>query len=293
VIKRIIEVSSEAAHLAVRDGQLLLKREGEVIRQVPVEDVGILICDHPGITYTHGALNALLANNAAVVICGPNHLPTGLLLPLEANTLQGERFRHQSEAALPVKKRLWQGLVKAKVSNQAWALAQVGENAEPVREMARRVRSGDGGNHEAQAARRYWPKLMGKAFRRSREGAAPNNLLNYGYMVLRAAVARSLCGAGLHPSFGVAHRNRYNAYPLADDVMEPFRPLVDLAARRLYLDGVEVLDREAKAELLGVLSTEVVLDGDRGPLMVGLHRTAASLYRVFAGEEKCLTLPAL
>jgi len=293
MIKRIIEISAEAAHLAVKDQQLLLKRDGAITATIPIEDIGILITDNPAVTYSHTALNALLANNVAMVICGKNHHPTGMFLPMEANTLQAERFAIQAKAKAPIKKRIWQQLIQAKIRHQAWSLEKSGVNGKSLRRLAEKVRSGDISNIEGHASQYYWPLLFGKKFRRRRDGLPPNNLLNYGYAVLRASVARALCGAGLHPSFGVHHHNRYNAYCLADDVMEPFRPLVDNVVWQLFGNGETSITQESKLELLGVLSRNVDAGKTKGPLMVSLHHTAASLLHCLAGEEKCLALPGL
>jgi len=274
--------------------QLVLKRGGEVVGSVPIEDLGVLIVNHPGCTYSHAALNELLANNVAVVICGKNHHPHGLLLPLDGHSLQSERYRVQTSAKIPVKKRLWKQLVQAKIRHQAWCL-DVCEKAggDGLRLLATKVKSGDKENREAQAAARYWKCLMGKDFRRQRDGLSPNGMLNYGYTVLRAAVARSLCGSGLHPSFGLHHHNRYNAYPLADDVMEPFRPLIDYHVFQFRVQGENNVTPEVKKALLGVLSQDVFLAGEKRPLMNALQFLSANLLRSLAGDDPALVIPTL
>ncbi len=293
MIKRIIEISTAPVYLSVKNKQLILKREGEVVGSVPIEDMGVLIVDHPGCTYSHAALNELLANNVAVVICGKNHHPNGLLLPLDTNSLQSERFRVQVAAKVPTKKRLWKQVVQAKIRNQAWCLDQCEkEGGEGLRFLAEKVKSGDTENHEAQAAARYWKSLFGPDFRRRRDGLPPNGMLNYGYTVLRAAVARALCGGGMHPSFGLHHHNRYNAYPLADDVMEPFRPLIDWEVCKHWQAGENSMTPEIKQALLGVLSQDVFLSGESRPLMNALHLLSANLLRSLAGEDPCLLIPA-
>ncbi len=292
MIKRIIEISTAPAYISVKDMQLLLKREGEVIGSVPIEDIGVLIVDHPGCTYSHAALNELLANNVAVVICGKNHHPNGLLLPLDANSVQSERFLVQVDAKAPLKKRLWKQLVQAKIRHQAWCLDVCGkEGGDGLRFLADKVKSGDAENHEAQAASRYWKALFGSRFRRKRNGLPPNGMLNYGYTVLRAAVARALCGSGLHPSFGLHHHNRYNAYPLADDVMEPFRPMVDYHVCRFWQQGESSITTDVKQSLLGLLSEDVWLAGEKRPLMNALHFLSANLFRTLAGNDPCLVIP--
>ncbi len=292
MIKRIIEVSSAPAYISVKNKQMELKREGEIIGIIPVEDIGVLIVDNPGCTYSHAVLNELLANNVSVVICGQNHHPTGMLLPLDGHSVQSERFRVQAAAKLPAKKRLWKQIVQAKIRHQAWCLDQCErKGGSGLRALAAKVKSGDSEGHEAQAAARYWKYLFGDEFRRKRNGLPPNNLLNYGYTVLRAGVARALCGGGLHPSFGLHHHNRYNAYPLADDVMEPFRPLVDREVFKAWQAGEINVTSDLKQQLLGVLSLDVSLNGEGRPLMNALHFVSANLLRVMAGEEPCLVIP--
>lgn len=294
MIKRIIEISSAPTYISVKDMQLMLKREGEVIGSIPIEDIGVLIVDHPGCTYSHAALNELLANNVAVVICGKNHHPNGLLLPLDTHSLQSERYRVQSNAKEPVKKRLWKQVIQAKIKHQAWCLDESNQSgADGLKLLAAKVKSGDTKNHEAQAAARYWKLLMGTDFRRLRDGLPPNNMLNYGYTVLRAAVARSLCSSGLHPSFGLHHHNRYNAYPLADDMMEPFRPLVDKEVFKFWQQGTNSITPDVKKTLLGVLSCDVYLAGEKRPLMNALHFLSANLLRTMAGEDEALIIPSL
>jgi len=292
MIKRIIEISTAPAYISVKDMQLVLKREGEVVGSVPIEDIGVLMVDHPGCTYSHAALNELLANNVAVVICGKNHHPNGLLLPLDTHSLQSERFRVQVAAKEPVKKRLWKQVIQAKIRHQAWCLdACDKEGGDGLRFLAGKVKSGDVENHEAQAASRYWKALLGSDFRRKRDGLPPNGMLNYGYTVLRAAVARALCGGGLHPSFGLHHHNRYNAYPLADDIMEPFRPLIDYEVYRFWREGENNITPEVKQALLGVLSQDVFLAGEKRPMMNALHFLSANLLRTLAGDDPCLVIP--
>ncbi|MBL4774844.1 MAG: type II CRISPR-associated endonuclease Cas1 [Mariprofundus sp.] len=292
MIKRIIEISSAPAYISVKDQQLVLKREGQVVGSVPIEDIGVLIVDHPGCTYSHAALNELLANNVAVVICGRNHHPNGLLLPLDTHSLQSERFRVQVAATEPTRKRLWKQTVQAKIRHQAWCLDQCNrEGGDGLRFLAKKVKSGDRENHEAQAAARYWKLLLGPDFRRKRDGLPPNGMLNYGYTVLRAAVARSLCGAGLHPSFGLHHHNRYNAYPLADDMMEPFRPLIDHEVFHFWQAGETNITPNVKLALLRILSRDVFLLGEKRPLMNALHFLSANLLRALAGDDPYLVIP--
>jgi len=294
LIKRIVEISEAGAYLSVRWGQLIIKRAGEQISSLPCEDIGVLLVDHSGVTYTHSVFTELLRCGAAVVLCGANHHPTGMLLAIESNTVQSERYREQIEAKQPVKKRLWQQIVRAKIRHQAKIIGKDSDVYNTLMAMRKRVRSGDPDNIEAQASRKYWHVYI-DGFRRDISGAAPNNLLNYGYMVMRAAVARALCSAGLLPTLGLHHHNRYNAFCLADDAMEPFRGFVESKVRDIYNETgeVEQLSQQIKAQLLEVLYQEVNIGGFKGPLMVGLHRTAASLQRCFAAEQERIELPVV
>jgi len=304
MIKRIVEISQARTHLSVRYGQLNLKREGEQISSIPCEDIGVLLVDHSGVTYTHSVFTELLRCGAAVVLCGGDHHPTGMLLPIESNTLQTERFGQQIEAKEPVKKRLWKQIVRAKIKHQAKLAGKDSSVYKSLMALRERVRSGDPDNIESQASRRFWPVYLQDVisasssqvrFFRNIDGLPPNNLLNYGYMVTRAAVARALCSAGLLPSLGIHHHNRYNAFCLADDMLEPFRGFVEAKVRDICrAEGVpDELGQEIKARLLEVLYEPVTIAGFKGPLMVGLHRTMASLQRVFAGEQRELDLPKL
>jgi CRISPR-associated protein Cas1 len=296
MIKRIVEISSARTFLSVRYGQLVIKENGAELSQIPCEDIGVLLIDHQGTSYTHCVFTELLGHGAAIVLCGGNHHPAGMLLPLESNSEQGERFRRQIQAKEPVKKRLWKQLVQAKIQHQARIVGKGTETYTALMALRQRVRSADPQNLEAQASRKFWASfLQGIEFRRDAGGAPPNNLLNYGYTVMRAAVARALCSAGLLPCLGIHHHNRYNAFALADDVMEPFRGFVEARVKEICEgDGVpDQLTQPLKARLLEVLYQPVVIAGFEGPLMVGLHRTAASLHRCFAGEQEQMELPEL
>jgi CRISPR-associated protein Cas1 len=293
MIKRILEVSSGPARLSIAYRQLVIEREGQEKATVPCEDIGVLLVDNPAIVYSHAVFTALAEAGAAVVLCGPNHHPASLVLPLEGNTVQTERYRAQFEASVPLKKRLWQALIKAKIRLQAEVLRAATGGDAGLAALAGRLRSGDPENLEAQAAQRYWPRLLGHDFRRRRDGPPPNTLLNYGYVVFRAAVARALCAAGLLPSVGIHHRNRYDTFCLADDVVEPFRPYVDWRVRRLVDDKAKIseLDRETKQALLSLLNETVTVGEQRTPLLLALHATAASLEQSFRQGEEALALP--
>lgn len=298
MIKRILEISSEPFHVAVHLDQLILRPRGpgaEPRASVPCEDVGLLIVDHPAVTFTHQALTRLLQAGAAVVLCGPNHLPSGILLPVSSNTEVVSRLQVQIDASRPVKKRLWRQIVRAKIRNQANNLPSGHPARLRLMEMIPQVRSGDPHNFEAQAARFYWEAWRtNTAFRRDPDGDdSINALLNYGYAIVRAAVARALVSAGLHPALGLQHSNRSNAFCLADDLMEPMRPWVDCIVARIARDKTPCINPESKRALLGLLHQTARSGGTAGPLMVALHRTCASLVRCLCGEEKKLLLPRL
>jgi CRISPR-associated protein Cas1 len=247
--------SSGPTYLSVKHDQLVITREREVVGTVPCEDIGVVIVDHPAVTYTHGVLTTLARFGGVVIACGPDHHPASIIHPLEANTLHTERLRLQVESSRPCSKRIWQQIVRAKVRAQADNLTTGDPAHKRLITLAAEVRSGDPANVEAQAAKVYWKALFpGDAFRRDPDGAPPNNLLNYGYMALRAAVARAIGAAGLHPSIGLHHRNRYNPFCLADDLMEPLRPVVDLRVQALWSNGQSQIDRETKTELLGLMT---------------------------------------
>lgn len=292
MIKRTIEISGKGNHLAIDRGSLTIRRDGEEVGRVPLEDLGVLVLDCPTTTYTHSVLTRALAAGAVIVPCGRDHLPRGLFLPQE-NTLLTQRLADQSAAPLPLKKRLWKQLVQAKIRHQAKSLPEGAPARRKLAALVSTVRSGDPANVEAHASRLYWPAMFGKRFRRRPDGPPPNGLLNYGYMAMRACVARAICAAGLHPALGLHHHNRANPFCLADDLLEPIRPLVDVCVRDLAAGGCHEVNPQAKRELLGVLAATVEVAGARGPLMVGLGRTLASLVRCYGGEQKKLDLPRL
>lgn len=296
MIKRTLYFGNPA-YLCLRDNQLVVKKKDGEPKTVPVEDVGFIILDSPQVTISCALLSFLMENNCAVISCDSKHLPSGLFLPLAGNSLQSERFRHQIEASLPLKKQLWQQTVQQKILNQASVLQQ--KRKCPVQILfscVGNVRSGDADNREAVAAAYYWKQLFPQVenFTRDRFGVSPNNIFNYGYAILRGVVARSLVASGLLPTFGIHHSNRYNAYCLADDIMEPYRPIVDkLIVEKL--DGiVEIpaeLSRELKISLLEIPILDTRIDGKRSPLMNAVSLTTTSLYRCFAGELRKLLYP--
>ena len=281
--------------LSLRDGQMIVcaKEAPDMRRSVPVEDIGVVVLEHPQTTVTLPLLNALSDNNAAVVLCGGDRMPNAMLLNLDSNRTQGESYRAQIEASEPLRKGLWKQIVEAKTRNQAALLDKLGRDGGLLKPYWSNVRSGDADNREGAAARVYWSELFGRGFVRSREGEAPNNLLNYGYTILRAAVARALMGSGLFPAFGIFHRNRYNAFPLADDVMEPYRPYVDEAVFGLSARGESRLTAQTKQELLRLLFADTRFDDLVRPLDVGLSFTTSSLAKCFAGTKKKIAYPLL
>lgn len=297
------------AYLSLRNAQLVIKLPGvekaeslpdmmkaqaEVTK--PIEDLGMVVLDNKQVTITSGLLDALLENNCAVITCDSKSMPIGLMLPLYGNTTQNERFRQQLDASLPLKKQLWQQTIQMKINNQASVLKDcVDEEVRCMRVWASDVRSGDPDNLEARAAAYYWKSLFAdiEGFTREREGIYPNNLLNYGYAILRAVVARGLVTSGLLPTLGIHHHNRYNAYCLADDIMEPYRPYVDELVFKLVQINGKVLDltKEIKAKLLEIPTLEVKIGGKRSPLMVAVGQTTASLYKCFSGEVRRISYP--
>ena len=286
---------TKPASLSLKDQQLVIDvKDSDQIVTRPIEDIGFVVVENQMVRMTVPLLNALADNNVSVIFCDNKEMPRSMLMSLEGNTTLQESYRYQIDASEPTKKRLWKQIVESKIRNQAALLSRVGKDGAQLKPYYMNVKSGDSDNREGGAARIYWGKLFEKGFLRDREGDAPNSLLNYGYAILRAAVARALVGSGLFPAFGLFHRNRYNAYPLADDMMEPYRPFVDEIVYRLHIDkGVEELDKASKAELLKVLTADVVMGKNLRPLQIALSMTTASLLKVFKGEETKLTLPTL
>lgn len=297
------------AYLSLKNGQLVIKlpeiinntslpqgfkKQAEVTK--PIEDIGVVVLDNKHITITSGVLEALLGNNCAIITCDSRSMPVGLMLPLYGNTTQNERFRQQLDASVPLLKQLWQQTIKMKIENQAAVLKIcTGEDSKCMKVWAADVKSGDPDNLEARAAAYYWKNLFDiKGFTREREGIPPNNLLNYGYAILRAVVARGLVTSGLLPTLGIHHHNRYNAYCLADDIMEPYRPYVDelvyniVRSRQDYVE----LTKDLKAKLLSVPVLDVTIAGKRSPLMVAVGQTTASLYKCFDGEIRKIIYPS-
>ena len=290
MIDRVIEIASAGRHLARDRGLMTVSHEGVEDGRVPLDDIGVLLCNARDLTYSNDLMTELARRGAAVVLCD-NYLPVSWIWPLEGHHIQALRMRCQVEASLPLCKRLWQVLVKAKIAQQENTLALLGKHNGSLGELIKRVRSGDPDNVEAQAARRYWPLLFGDCFRRERFGPMPNPLLNYGYTVLRAATARAIVSAGLHPSLGIHHRNRANSMCLVDDLMEPFRPLVDYTVAGLVFDGREDMSSEVRRDLAAVLTMDLITERGNTPLQTCLERAAQSLAQSFETGKPALLLP--
>lgn len=299
MIKRTLYFGNPS-YLSLHDLQMVVDLQQEEEKQItiPVEDIGVVILDSPQITITHPLLNALLSNNTALITCNEKHMPSGLLYPLESNTLQSERFKDQLNASEPLKKQLWQQTVQAKILNQIWLLQTRGVDVEPMRYFERSVRSGDPDNYEGRAAAYYWKNIFqgirNDSFLRGRFEDEPNNLLNYGYAVLRAIIARSLVASGLLPTLGIHHHNRYNAFCLADDIMEPYRPFVDRVVVDIVneFDDFSVITKEIKSKLLVIPALDVIIDGQKSPLMIASQRTTASLYDCYEGISRKVLYPS-
>jgi CRISPR-associated protein Cas1 len=303
MIKRTLYFGNPA-YLRFKDEQLVINLpetsilpEKDRVITIPIEDIGVVVLENLQITITHQVVSALLKNNVAIITCDERHMPAGLLLPLEGNTTQSERFTHQVNASEPLRKQLWQQTIRQKILNQAAVLKQEGRKIENMKYWSDQVKSGDTENHEGRAAAYYWGELFDASldFRRDPEGFAPNNLLNYGYAILRATVARSLVASGLLPTLGIHHHNRYNAYCLADDIMEPYRPYVDqLVLKVLELGEMpDELTKEHKAKLLQIPVLDVNINARRSPLMLAVQQTTASLAKCFLGELRKIEYPEM
>lgn len=289
MIGRIVEIAEDGRHLSLDRGFMTVETEGREIGRVPLDDIGVVLANAHGISYTNNLLVKLAERGAAVVLCGPNHSPVAWLWPIVGHHEQSKRMRAQIEVTRPLEKRLWQTLVAAKIEQQGAVLEAIGRPAGGFRLLAREVRSGDPENVEVQASRRYWPLLMGEEFRRDRSLPGANALLNYGYTVLRAATGRAIVSAGLHPSLGLQHRG--NPLCLADDLMEPFRPMVDLMVFRLIGQGLAEVAPETKKALAGIALADMRTGRGITPLATCLDRLASSLAGSFESGKPVLELP--
>lgn len=294
MIKQTLMFTSPVS-LSLKDHQIVItfKDNKDTVTR-PIEDIGFVVIENPQVSISVPLINELADNNVSVVFCDKKQMPRTMLMTLEGNATQQESYKYQMDASAPTKKNVWKQLVESKIKNQALLLNKLGKNGDALKPYYMNVKSGDTDNREGAAAREYWNQIFGAGFRREREGLPPNNLLNYGYTILRAAVARALIGSGLYPAFGVFHRNRYNAFPLADDVMEPYRPFVDEIVYYLYDDGfVSELDKDSKGKLLRVLFSDVKMGKVNRPLENALSLTTASLLKMYKGETDKLSLPVL
>jgi CRISP-associated protein Cas1 len=300
MIKKTL-VFSNPYYLSMKQSQLIVKGRSEEkqvdIVSIPIEDIGCVLLENPQISFSMKLLTALTENNVSVVICNDFHMPSSMLLPLDGNATQNEVIRDQLASSLTLKKQLWKRTVEKKIENQASHLRLLSKTYKPVSAAARDVKSMDSSNREGYAAKLYWSELFGHipGFSRSRYGPFPNNLLNYGYAILRAAVARSLVGSGLLPAIGIFHHNKYNAFCLADDMMEPYRPFVDRIVYDISLgNSIEKnMNTEYKKKLLEILTADVIVKKVRRPLQIGLTYTTASLAKSFRKGENCLSLPSM
>lgn len=297
MIKRTLYFGNPA-HLKTLHNQMIIElKEGSGVHQAPIEDIGIVILDNRQITLSVALIDKLLAGNVALITCDEMHHPTGMMLNLDGHSLQTQKFQAQIEASQPLKKQLWQQTIEAKIRNQAAVLNSERIAPKYLLELAKTVKSGDSDNCEARAAGYYWKNIFPDFlnFKRERYGSPPNNLLNYGYAILRALVARNLVGSGLLPTLGIFHRNQYNAYCLADDIMEPYRPYVDkvvcdiVRMHGLYLD----MTPDMKQQLLGIPVLDVKMEGKNSPLMNAIQRTTAALAQCFEGKRKKIIYPEM
>lgn len=298
MLKRTIYFGNPA-HLRVENKQLkiTIKTDPPKEASIPIEDIGVVLIDHPQITITSAAISELMNNNVALISCNESYMPQALMLPFEGHHIQTQRMRAQTSASEPLKKNLWMQTVQAKIINQAMLLEKQGINDHPLYQFAKEVKSGDSTNREAAAANYYWTKIFPDIpdFVREQKGIYPNNLLNYGYAILRSVTARALVSAGLFPSLGIYHHNKYNAYCLADDIMEPYRPYIDecvIQIMRKYPDKKE-LDKDLKKELLQIPQTDTHIENETSPLIIAVQRTATSLAHCFLGEKKKLIFPKI
>jgi len=296
VIKQTLYFGSPA-YLRFKNKQLeIVKKEedGEVIVRRPIEDIGMLVLDCPQITISHKTIIALQSNKAVIVSCDDKHLPHSILLPLEGHSEQSERYRNQISASLPLRKILWQQTIIAKIKNQIAVLEKLDRPTNRLENLVQKVLSGDPTNVEGQAAAFYWSQYI-DGFIRDQFGDVPNNYLNYGYAILRAMVARAIVSSGMLPTIGIHHKNKYNAYCLADDIMEPFRPFVDIMVNEMFQNGnLDLfLNKTDKAELLSICQVDALFGKKKSPLMVGVSLTTASLYDCFIGKKRKIIYPKL
>ncbi len=297
MIKKTLLLENKSS-ITIKNLQLVIKTETRE-SSIPIEDIGFVVLDNPEIYLSLPAMNFLIENNTAIIICSKNHLPNGMFLNLNSHHIQQEIFRNQIEATVPLKKQLWQQTIVEKIQNQGILLEKITSEKNTFNFLASKVLSGDSTNMEGVAAQQYWkhfpqPNLQYDGLKRERYGDYPNNFLNYGYAILRAATARALSGSGLLNTLGIHHKNKYNAFALADDIMEPFRPIVDEKVYTIMKNHNEQeLNTYIKAELLQVLTQTVFFKDEKSPLMVALQKTASSLQQCYTGNRKKIKYPKL
>lgn len=294
MIKRIIDIS-EPAYLHLKNKQLLIDKDNETVGSIPIEDLAVVVLENPQIVLTQATIIACQKNNVAIVFCDEKHLPYSLLLPIsDANTLHNKILRQQVEMTKSTKKRLWQQIVIHKIQEQSKTLERASKNTTQLKRLSSKVKSGDPENIEAQAAKKYWNLLFGDEFRRNIDEPGINGLLNYGYAIIRAMIARAIVGSGLHPSIGVFHQNQYNGLCLADDIMEPFRPWVDWLVYDLVMknndDDIQI-NQQTKAMFLQLLGEPVLYNKKKMPLMVACHYLLADFKRAFDESRFKLNYP--
>ena len=292
MLKKSILIENKSS-ITTKNLQLVIQSE---IREsaIPIEDIGFLVLDHQEIYISLPAINLLVENNTALMICSKNHLPNGMFLNLNSHHIQQEIFKNQIEASVPLKKQLWQQTIVEKITNQGILLEKITGNKNSFEFLASKVLSGDSSNMEGVAAGQYWKSFFEIKFKRERFGDYPNNFLNYGYAILRAATARALSGSGLLNTLGIHHKSKYNAFALADDIMEPFRPIVDEAVFEIMKNYEEQeLNTKIKADLLQILTRTVYFKDEKSPLMVALQKTASSLQQCYTGDRKKIKYPKL
>lgn len=303
MIKKTL-IFENPAMLSTHEEQLVIKLSCDEgihdlvkTRTVPIEDIGVVVLDNKQVVLTNALLNKLIENNTVVITCNDRHIPNSLFMPLSGNTTQHERFMDQLSSSVPLRKQLWQQTIQSKIRNQRYLLKHLGFDTTNMQQWESDVKSDDNENHEARASAYYWSRIFSKQiefFKRGREEKEPNNLLNYGYAILRAVTARSLVSSGLLPTLGIHHRNRYNAFCLADDIMEPYRPFVDKVVLEILIEGgdYKTLSTKLKKRMLIIPIIDVVIAGTTSPLMVAMQRTSASLCSCFSGELRKIIYPA-
>lgn len=294
MLKRTIYIGNPA-YLKLKDYQLKIEDPGtkQEKASVPIEDMGFLVLDHYQITISHQLLVALQSNNVAIISCDESHLPLGLMLPINGHVTHSERLKHQINISEPLRKQLWKQTVEAKIYQQKQVLRQYNLPYEAMLQYMNDVKSGDVTNMEGIAAQHYW-KYLFLDFTRERKGDAPNNFLNFGYAILRSMVARALVSSGLHPTIGIFHKNKYNAFCLADDIMEPYRPYIDLlVADWMTMSHNDILDKDAKAHLLKIATHDVYINGLQRPLITALSITTSSLCKCYMGEARIIHYPII